>query len=181
MHESVQRWVPTVLTPDVVKGRTVLEVGSYDVNGSIRPSVEAHEPAEYIGVDFQAGPRVDMVVRCEELTATFGRRSFDVVVSTEMLEHARDWRTCITEMASVTRDVLVVTTRSRGFPYHGYPDDFWRFSHDQLTDILCSLGFAEVTVSSDPQVPGVFGVARRPGTPGPLDHIHPTTPLRREA
>src|SRR6266536_5884803 len=103
-----------------VAGRRVLEVGSLNVNGSVRPMVMARGPSEYLGVDLVDGDGVDQVVDAVDLGATFGADSFDVVVSTEMLEHAEDWQRSICSMVSVLRPggVLVITTRSRGFGYH---------------------------------------------------------------
>ncbi|MEQ8994940.1 MAG: hypothetical protein RID53_00355 [Coleofasciculus sp. B1-GNL1-01] len=34
-----------------IRGKRIIDVGSYDFNGSIRPLIESWKPAEYIGVD----------------------------------------------------------------------------------------------------------------------------------
>ena len=117
------------LQPDEMIGRAVLEVGSLDVNGSVRSIVTVHQPARYVGVDLQEGPGVDAVCDATELVSRFGENSFDLVLSTEMLEHVRDWRVVVSQIKRVLKPggVLLVTTRSRGFPYHGFPHDFWRY------------------------------------------------------
>ena len=56
-----------VLQPADVAGREVLEVGAFDVNGSIRPFVESLQPGRYVGVDIAPGPGVDEVVDASEL------------------------------------------------------------------------------------------------------------------
>lgn len=163
-HASVLRWFPKALTAADVAGREVLEVGSYDVNGSVRPLVEALGPASYLGVDQIAGPRVDEVVDCTGLVGRFGRDAFDVVVSTEMLEHARDWRACMVAMAEVLRPggLLVLTTRSPGFPFHPFPADHWRFTVATMTAILTALGFGSHETCPDERgSPGVFAKARK--------------------
>lgn len=56
--------------------------------------------------------------------------------------------------------VLLVTTRSRGFPFHGYPHDFWRYEIDDLQTVFGDLEIERV--EADPLSPGVFFRARRP-------------------
>lgn len=66
--------------------RAVLEIGSHDVNGSVRPLFPAAH--RYHGIDLAPGPGVDEVADA----ATWREEAaFDVVVSTEVLEHAPRW------------------------------------------------------------------------------------------
>lgn len=130
MHPSVMDFLRMNLSPSEIAGKSVLEVGSYDVNGSPRRVILPMNPSLYVGVDFMKGPGVDRVLAASDLVKEFGRESFDVVISTEMLEHAQDWRAAILQMKDVLRPggLVVVTTRGPGFPYHGYPHDYWRFT-----------------------------------------------------
>lgn len=164
MHESVLQWVGETLTAEDIAGRSVLEVGSYDVNGSVRPIVRALGPASYVGVDQSAGPGVDQVVSAVDLVETFGAGSFDVVISTEMLEHVEDWRPIVVQLVEVLAPggLLVITTRSLGFPYHPYPVDTWRYTLDGMGQILVAAGLVVRELVSDPQAPGVFAIARKP-------------------
>jgi len=149
------------LSADDIQGRDVLEVGALDVNGSLRPHVEALGPARYVGVDIEHGPRVDEVVDARDLVARFGPASFDVVISTEMLEHVRDWPTVVTNLKGVLRPggVLLITTRSIGFAYHGFPFDFWRYEPDDMRAIFGDLDIA--VIERDTASPGVFMLARQ--------------------
>jgi len=45
------------------------------------------------GIDFIEGPGVDLVLDAHQLTSAFERNSFDIVVSTEMLEHDSEFWT----------------------------------------------------------------------------------------
>ena len=128
----------TQLCKEPVAGKRVVEVGSQDVNGSIRPFVEALQPKEYIGTDMAAGKGVDVVCDCGSLEEKFGAESFDLVISTSLLEHVRDWRSAVHNMKAVCRPggTILVTTVSRGFQYHGYPYDFWRYAPDDLKEIF---------------------------------------------
>ena len=82
-------------------------------------------PANYVGIDITAGRGVDEVCDVADLVARFGASSFDLVISTEMLEHVYDWPRAVNKMKEVLRPegVILFTTRSPGFPLHGYPDD----------------------------------------------------------
>jgi SAM-dependent methyltransferase len=148
-----------------VAGRSVLEVGSLDVNGSVRPEIESLKPAMYLGVDIVSGARVDEICDVRHLVDHYGNESFDVVVSTELLEHVRDWKGAINNMKRVLRPggILVVTTRSLGFPLHGYPWDYWRYEPDDLAAIFSD--FDDVEMERDPESPGVFIKARKPSDP----------------
>jgi SAM-dependent methyltransferase len=163
MNQAVLEFLCSVLPRAEVEGRTVLEVGSLDVNGSARSVIESLGPGSYTGVDIQTGRGVDRVVSVSFLVDVFGSEAFDIVVSTEMLEHVQDWRWAVTQLKRVTvpGGRLVLTTRSPGFHHHGYPHDFWRFTEDDIRRIFSDMD--DVSVRSDPSSPGVFVSARRPG------------------
>lgn len=150
-----------VLTSELVAGRDVLEVGARDVNGSLRPHVASLGPARYVGADIEMGPGVDEVVDATELVSHYGPESFDLVITTEMVEHTRDWPVVISNLKRVLRPGghLLLTTRSPGFGYHGYPYDFWRYTPADLRTIFSDLDI--LTIEDDPESPGVFMLARR--------------------
>jgi hypothetical protein len=152
MHESVLAFCSRVITPADVQGKSVLEVGSANVNGSVRPQIEAMGPARYVGIDLAPGPGVDVVCPVEHLPADVDA---DLVVSCEMLEHAQDWKAAFARMASAARETLILTCRGPGFPYHN-PPDYWRFVPSDLSLAALLCGLWPVYCSWDPQVPGVF-------------------------
>lgn len=170
MHDSITDWVKRVLPAENMDGIRVLEVGSYDINGSVRPYIESLGVADYLGVDAQAGPGVDRVVNCEHLVDEFGYGKWQLVVSTEMLEHARNWRTCCEQMAKMVapRGLLLITTRSPGYPYHPCPDDYWRYTKYDLARIFDILGLVTMRIEDDPMGAGVFGLAWKPQHPFPM-------------
>lgn len=150
------------LKSEDIKGKSVLEVGALDVNGSLRPAIEALGPASYIGVDIVMGRGVDRVCRAEDLASTFGKESFDVVVCSELLEHVLDWKMAVHNMKAVLRrgGVMLITTRSRGFPCHDFPHDHWRYETDDIKEIF---GDLEISVlKKDPMMPGVLFLGRKP-------------------
>lgn len=147
-----------------VRDKYVIEVGSRDIRGlgSVRPFIEALSPTRYVGVDVQPGPGVDRVVDATNLLTEFGPKSFDVVVSTELLEHVADWQSVISNIKNVCRPggIIVLTTRSRGYRYHGAPHDYWRFELEDMYHIFSDC--VQVGVARDILSPGVFVAATIP-------------------
>ena len=117
-----------------LKGR-VLEVGSYNVNGSPRCVIQAQE---YIGVDMAPGPGVDIVCNAHDLVERFGRESFDAVICCEMIEHDSDPFRSVEAMRAVLKPggTLVITSPANGFPEHRFPKDYFRFMPDYYRDVL---------------------------------------------
>ena len=150
-------------------GNRVLEVGSKFVNGSVRPLIERFcKPKEYIGVDIEPGKYVDVVLPAERLV-DYGPESFDVVVSTELIEHVHDWRLIINNMKVVLKrgGFIYLTTRSLGFGYHAYPHDYWRYEPSDMVRIFRD--FEIIRLEVDWEGPGVFLKARKPMDWRPAD------------
>lgn len=171
MHPSVMKFLVDNVDESDVRGLEVLEVGSQDVNGSPRSVILPRGPKKYVGVDFAAANGVDVVLDVKDLTTHFGVDWFDVVISTEMLEHAKDWRVAVEQMKAVVKQggLLVVTTRGPGFPYHGYPHDYWRYTVDDFRKIFADMWILHVGPDTDPSSPGVFLKARKTGATGTVD------------
>lgn len=145
-----------------IKGKSVVEVGAVDVNGSCRPWIVSQLPASYLGTDMQEGPNVDLVCNGEELPEKIGRESCDLLICTEVLEHVENWFEFTQSIWSAIRlgGILLLTTRSPGFPLHNYPSDHWRFT---VRDMLTIFEDQEIlTVTADPTTdPGVGVIIRK--------------------
>ena len=76
----------------------VAEFGSFDINGSIRVCFDC---SDYTGIDWIAGPCVDLVSLAHEVP--FDPNAFDTVVSASMLEHDPYWERSLTKMAEVLK------------------------------------------------------------------------------
>lgn len=161
-HSSCIEFAKNCLISAEVTGKSVIEVGSYNVNGSVRPIVEVLKPAIYLGVDIQPGPGVDYICDVNNLVAHFGVNRFDLVISTELLEHVQNWRHAISNLKQITKPggLIFITTRSLGFPYHGYPHDFWRYELSDIQNIFSDFSFE--VLSGDYEQPGIFLKARKP-------------------
>jgi SAM-dependent methyltransferase len=160
---GAKRFIERQLKMLDLSGRTVLEVGSADPECWVRNLVMPLLPERYIGVDLVPGPGVDVACPAEELLDRFVPKSFDIVISTEVLEHVRNWRAVVHNLKTVLSEngVLIATTRSPGFEFHGFPLDFWRFTPEDIGQIFADLEVAELERDTD-DPPGVFFRARRP-------------------
>lgn len=118
----------------------VLEVGSLNVNGSIR---DCFAGLEYLGVDQQAGRGVDRLMDAHRLE--FPADSFATVVATSLLEHVQDPARCVREMRRVLRPggLLIINMSGLGFPFHAYPADYWRATEQTFAAIFFA-GIADV-------------------------------------
>jgi SAM-dependent methyltransferase len=149
--------------PTFVVGRSVLEVGSLDVNGSPRKLVYPMQPSQYIGVDQVAGPGVDRIASAYHLIEEFGVDAFDLVISTEMLEHVDEWRIAVSQMKRVTKlgGHLIITARGPGFPRHDFPADYWRFTPADFARIFADMDILRLEPDMG-AMPGVLLHARKP-------------------
>jgi SAM-dependent methyltransferase len=100
-----------------IAGAKVLEIGSYDVNGSVRQSFAS--AGRYVGVDLQEGPGVDLVGFGHEIDHPDG--SYDITLSAECFEHDPYWQETFTNMARMTRPggLVAFSCASRGRLEHG--------------------------------------------------------------
>jgi SAM-dependent methyltransferase len=101
----------------LINGGRILEIGSYDVNGSVRQIFAGRR--EYIGVDLREGPGVDRVGFGHKLDLP--NAFFDVSISGECFEHDPHWVQTILNMCRMTRPggLVAFTCASSGRPEHG--------------------------------------------------------------
>jgi len=151
------------LKKEEVNNKKIIEVGSKYVNGSVRPIIEKFfQPEKYIGIDMEEGKFVDEVLPAEKLIEHFGQQSFDVVISTELLEHVKDWRIVIHNIKGVLKEggYLYITTCSKKFPYHSAPYDFWRYEIEDIKNIFSD--FIIEKLEQDNLNAAVFLKAKKP-------------------
>lgn len=162
MNGPCMEFCTRYLTKDEVIEKSILEVGSYNVNGSWKPIILEHNPSKYIGVDISSGPDVDEICDACSLIKKFGKNSFDIVLSAEMLEHASDWKDTIHNIKQVIKPngIIMLSTRSYGFPYHGCPQDFSRFEAIDMIHIFSD--FIIKAIIPDYVTPGIFVKAIKP-------------------
>ena len=130
--EIMRYFVDTYL--DKNKKLEILDVGSYDVNGSYK-SLFQNPNWSYCGLDIVEGPNVDVVSKG---LYDFGLdKQFDVVISGNCLEHVEAPWKWIQEVHKVAKKgglVCIVTPFTA--PEHRYPLDCWRILPDGYRYLL---------------------------------------------
>lgn len=97
-------------------GRSIVEIGSANVNGTIRPLFPG---SHYTSVDLAPGPDVEIVGSGHDVAIPAD--SVDLAISCECFEHNPMWRETFVNMHRMTRPggVVVMTCASRGRFEHG--------------------------------------------------------------
>ena len=108
MHASQSLWCQEVkrLFPKYFNNVNVLDVGSYDINGNNR---YLFENFKYLGIDVNSGKNVDIVCPIHKFHSD---TQFDVVISTNMLEHDMHWKKSINKMIELTKSTGLLLIQS---------------------------------------------------------------------
>lgn len=106
----------------------VIEIGSQDVNGSLRDCCPAG--FEYVGVDFVPGKGVDVVLE-DPYSLPFKTDSADIVISSSCFEHSEMFWVLFLEILRILRPegLFYLNVPSNG-DFHQFPVDCWRFYPD---------------------------------------------------
>ena len=111
----------------------ILDVGSYDVNGSYK-HLFLDGKYEYFGLDMEKGPNVDITLNHPYNWNEIETDAFDIVISGQAFEHAEFFWVTMSEMTRVLRkDGLLCVIAPNGFGEHRYPVDCYRFFTDGMT------------------------------------------------
>jgi SAM-dependent methyltransferase len=136
LENSLRRCTPFVhgLTLDVGCGRRPYQKSFF--SGA----------AKYIGTDYLSDRSMPDIIS-SALNVPFNDRSFDTVVSTEVLEHVPDPLRALKEMHRVLKSGghLILSTPMY-WPRHEVPYDFFRYPYDGLLYLLKEAGFEVVKI-----------------------------------
>ena len=112
----------------------VIEIGSQDVNGSLRSLFPAR--FEYIGVDFAEGRGVDLILD-DPYRLPFESESADIVLSSSCFEHSEMFWLLFLEVLRVLKPtgLCYLNVPSNG-DFHRWPVDCWRFYPDSARALI---------------------------------------------
>lgn len=106
----------------------VIEIGSQDVNGSLRSVCP--EGFAYTGVDFVEGRGVDVVLQ-DPYALPFADASADIVLASSVFEHSEMFWLLFLEVMRIIKPagLFYLNVPSNG-DFHRWPVDCWRFYPD---------------------------------------------------
>jgi len=106
----------------------VIEIGSQDVNGSLRQVCP--QQFGYVGLDFQEARGVDIVLK-DPYVLPLETESVDIVLSSSCFEHSEMFWLVFLEVMRVLKPggLFYLNAPSSG-SFHRYPVDCWRFYPD---------------------------------------------------
>ncbi len=143
----------------------ILEIGSKDFN---RPESNMRfrryfDPNwEFIGLDLEEGNNVD-IVSAHPYKYPFPDNSFDIVISGNTLEHAKNLHKLIKEIARVTNNlVCIIVPNYRAL--HRDPIDCWRIFPDGMRFLLediAGLKVIECKQTGGKKLIDTLGIARK--------------------
>lgn len=138
--ENFRKFIEKYINNSKQKEFIFLEIGSYNVNGSLKDILDSHcqKSFNHIGMDIEAGPGVDKVIE----PYNFPYENYaDVVLSNSQLEHdPQFWRT-IEQMkkAAKPNGLIWLCAPSKG-SVHRYPVDVYRFYPDAFPELAKAYG-----------------------------------------
>jgi SAM-dependent methyltransferase len=118
-------------------GRTRGRFRLLDVGCGGKPYYPFFEPfgVEYVGLDVVDNPCADLRGTVEDIPAEDG--SFDVVLCTQVLEHADEPARAVRELRRVTAPGGRLLASTHGVQvYHPSPADYWRWTHAGLEKLF---------------------------------------------
>lgn len=133
MHLSAYICAHNFFDRYISDAKVVVEIGSMDINGSLRDL--NLKGCKWIGVDNDHGPGVNVVNK--DLNIPFEDGFADVTLSSSTLEHDVFFWHTFTEMVRITKPggYVYINAPSNG-PVHRHPVDCWRFYPDAATALL---------------------------------------------
>jgi SAM-dependent methyltransferase len=151
---------------------TVIEIGSRDLNGSVRPLFPA---ASWTGIDLYPGPSVDIVTNALDYTP---ESLVDMVICCEVFEHTPNWGEILTHAATWLKPGgrIIITCAGPGRGPHSaidggelHPDEHYaNISQDQMAEEMHYAGFIQIDVSGNEHWRDTYAIAIREAPPCPL-------------
>lgn len=124
----------------------ILEVGSHDYGSTqnLRPLLA--DKGEFLGVDLIDGPGVDLAM---DLTHDFGKideslggKRFGTIICLSVLEHCAQPFLMAQNLTKLLKpEGKICLSVPFAWKFHGYPSDYWRFTHEGIKVLFPEIQF----------------------------------------
>lgn len=123
-----------------------LEVGSKDYGTTQDLRSLFTEKDQYIGVDMENGPGVDVVVDLtvdfEQIDEKLGHKRFGTIFCLSVLEHCNQPFKMADHLTSLLKpDGQICLSVPFAWQIHGYPNDYWRFTPEGVKKLFPRIQF----------------------------------------
>ncbi len=181
MEPNAIRFFLATVHPEEIQNKKLIDVGSRLIDISLKSIIKSHwyNPIEYIGIDIILGEDVDKICGAEDIVKTFGENRFEFVLCTEVLEHAENWRSVISNLkrCCIPNGIIFVTTRTYTcienlkdtvctWPKHDFPKDYWRYNVEDMKTIFSDCIIENLGNDEGPEYlmhrKGIFVKIRKP-------------------
>ncbi|MBE9516188.1 MAG: class I SAM-dependent methyltransferase [Proteobacteria bacterium] len=123
----------------------VLEVGSRDYGNTynFRPLLESHD---YVGIDMSEGKGVDKVLDLtkpfDDIDKALDGKRFGTIICLSVLEHCDKPFLMAENMTRLLKPGgRIFISVPFSWKFHGYPSDYWRFTHEGVKKLFADLSF----------------------------------------
>ena len=123
----------------------VLEVGSRDYGSTpnLRPLFDGED---YVGIDMSEGKGVDQIVDMtqsfDDISAALGGRQFGTIICLSVMEHVDKPFIMAENMVKLLKPGgKICVSVPLHWKFHGYPSDYWRFTHEGVKKLFSGLDF----------------------------------------
>jgi SAM-dependent methyltransferase len=162
LHTAARNFVESVLKKSGPFD-WVLEIGSYNVNGTIRTSVASNR---YVGIDRLQGPGVDLVTEARDFDC---ESIFDLVLSMEAMEHTPEPMDIIdcAQRVLLPSGLFILTAAAPPRKPHGVdgralkPGEFYANVEPAKLPMLLSRGWTDVKIQWDAVSGDIYATARK--------------------
>jgi len=128
---------------------SILEVGSKDYGSTIPFRHELRYSGSYVGLDLEAGRGVDVVGDLSAGLCGLEPDAFELVICCSVLEHVkRPWDMAANLERLVRPGGTVYVAVPWVWRYHGYPEDYFRFSHRGIMSLFPALSWRDPCFST---------------------------------
>ena len=130
-----------------------LEVGSKDYGNTQNIKSLFPDTDKYIGTDMEDGKGVDVVLNLAEdisaISDKLANDKFNTIFCLSVLEHCEDPFLVAKNLTSLLKpNGVICISVPFALGFHGYPSDYWRFTHEGIKKLFPKLSFDPETTCS---------------------------------